>query len=343
MSDEQRKDYSDAEREKMAKAGTALPDGSYPIANVADLKNAIQAIGRASDSGTAKAHIKKRAAALGATDLLPEDWRAEITDQEDRADEEPDGDECSNCEGLGNVNGEPCPDCIGADATESVGGQQQNAATPVERRKQRLEMLGGTPERRVCMAETEIRETSDGGLQLTGYASTTETPYEVMDFTETIARGAFKRTLADDPDVVLLVNHEGLPLARTKSGTLTLSEDVRGLRVDAALDRRDPDVQSLVPKMQRGDLTEMSFAFRATQQDWDEPMTNRVIREVSIHRGDVSMVTHGANSATTASVMMRSAQEAEATRETPEIVSQPLHRSNVEWAKGRRAKLRRAR
>src|SRR5271166_4673980 len=73
---EQRRDFSDDERAKLAKEGKALPDGSYPIVTVGDLKNAIQAVGRASDPGAAKAHIKKRAAALGATDLLPEDWRS---------------------------------------------------------------------------------------------------------------------------------------------------------------------------------------------------------------------------------------------------------------------------
>ena len=103
----------------------------------------------------------------------------------------------------------------------------------------------------------EIREAPDGRLQLTGYASTTETPYQVGSFRETIAKGAFRKTLSEGPDVVLLIDHAGLPLARTKSGTLTLSEDVRGLRVDASLDPRDPDVARIRSKVQRGDLGEM--------------------------------------------------------------------------------------
>ena len=72
---ETRRDYSDAEREAFAKKGWALPDGSFPIADVEDLKNAIQAFGRASDKEAAKAHIIKRAKALGASDLLPDDWK----------------------------------------------------------------------------------------------------------------------------------------------------------------------------------------------------------------------------------------------------------------------------
>jgi hypothetical protein len=61
-------------REKLADKGKALPDGSYPIANVGDLKNAIQAIGRAKDPAKAKRHIKKRARELGHPELIPEGW-----------------------------------------------------------------------------------------------------------------------------------------------------------------------------------------------------------------------------------------------------------------------------
>lgn len=61
-------------RKKLAKTGAAMPDGSFPIATVADLKNAIRAIGRAKDPAAAKAHVKKRAKALGQSALVPSDW-----------------------------------------------------------------------------------------------------------------------------------------------------------------------------------------------------------------------------------------------------------------------------
>jgi hypothetical protein len=61
-------------REKLAKKGKALPGGGFPIVTVDDLKNAIQAVGRAKDPAKAKAHIKKMAAKLGRTDLIPENW-----------------------------------------------------------------------------------------------------------------------------------------------------------------------------------------------------------------------------------------------------------------------------
>jgi hypothetical protein len=68
--------YSADERKKLADKGHAMSDGSFPIADEHDLRNAIQAIGRAKDPEKAKAHIRKRAKALGLTDLLPDSWTA---------------------------------------------------------------------------------------------------------------------------------------------------------------------------------------------------------------------------------------------------------------------------
>lgn len=74
--DMEKKDYSTKERKQMADSGEALPDGSFPIKNKTDLKNAIQSIGRAKDEAKAKTHIKARAKDLGATDMIPDTWKA---------------------------------------------------------------------------------------------------------------------------------------------------------------------------------------------------------------------------------------------------------------------------
>lgn len=68
------KKFSTDQREKLAKKGVALPDGSFPIATSKDLKNAIKAAGRAKDKDKAKSHIKKRAKALSLTNLIPKEW-----------------------------------------------------------------------------------------------------------------------------------------------------------------------------------------------------------------------------------------------------------------------------
>ena len=73
------------ERRKLAKAGKALPDGSFPISNVEDLKNAIQSYGRATPAKRAlvKRHIIKRARGLDQPGLIPEEWKsASLIDEE---------------------------------------------------------------------------------------------------------------------------------------------------------------------------------------------------------------------------------------------------------------------
>ncbi len=67
--------FSRERREKLAKSGKALPDGSFPIVTANDLENAVKAYGRARDKATAKRHIMKRARALGKLDLIPDDWK----------------------------------------------------------------------------------------------------------------------------------------------------------------------------------------------------------------------------------------------------------------------------
>lgn len=85
---EEFKDYSPEQRERMAKNGEAMPDGSFPIADCADLENAIQAFGRAKDKEAAKRHIKKRAKALDCDVDLPDDWNTEETKEPPVADDE---------------------------------------------------------------------------------------------------------------------------------------------------------------------------------------------------------------------------------------------------------------
>ncbi len=184
----------------------------------------------------------------------------------------------------------------------------------IDRRKRLADRLDGTREVRSFHADLELREAGDGMLRFSGYASVTEHPYEVGDFTEVIAKNSFRRTLTEDPDCSLLLNHTGLPLARTKSGTMRLSEDERGLLVSADLDPDDPDVRALVPKLRRGDVSEMSIGFRVTDQVWSEDRSKRTIRGLTLHKGDCSLVTYGANDATSAQLVARQAAALAAAR-----------------------------
>ena len=165
--------------------------------------------------------------------------------------------------------------------------------------------MSKTFERRMAVAGFEFREASDE-LTLTGYASVYDAPYSMGWYTETVKPGAFKRSLGTKPDVTLLVNHAGLPLARTTSGTLTLDgEDSHGLGVRASLDPSDPDVQAIAPKMRRGDLGDMSFSFAvmgADGDEWSRDMKQRTMHNLELNDGDVAVVTRGASRVTSSSI-----------------------------------------
>lgn len=141
-----------------------------------------------------------------------------------------------------------------------------------------------------AFAPAEIRTEGDA-LHVSGYAAVFNQPADIGGyFRERIAPGAFSEAIGRD-DVVFLVNHEGLPLARTRSGTLSLSEDATGLHMESDLDPEDPDVKAIVGKMRRGDLDRMSFAFLPTIQEWDESGDLPLRTIVKAQLFDVSIVT----------------------------------------------------
>jgi HK97 family phage prohead protease len=162
-------------------------------------------------------------------------------------------------------------------------------------------MIGGR-EIRTFATPLEIRDSGSLEFRLEGYASVTGVDYDMGTYTERIAPGAFTKTLAKRPDVMLLANHEGLPYARTlipagRSGHLALSEDRNGLHFAAQLDRNDPDAETLVRKIRSGLLDGASFVFKVTSQDWFGDGSRRTIQAVDIDRGDVSVCNEGANPA----------------------------------------------
>ena len=167
----------------------------------------------------------------------------------------------------------------------------------LEQRKSIAESLGGRETRTYGFTDFEMREDVDGTLNFRGIASVTGTPYDMGAYQETIARGAFARTLGQNPDVQLLINHAGLPIARTGKN-MTLTEDGSGLAVDARLNPQLPLVNELRLTAGDGLIDQMSFAFRVVHQDWSDDYAERNITEVNIHRGDVSVVNQGANPAT---------------------------------------------
>jgi HK97 family phage prohead protease len=140
-------------------------------------------------------------------------------------------------------------------------------------------------ERRSFQAEIEVRTAPDGTVGIRGYAAVFDSPAHG----EVIRSSAFNRSLAQRDSIVALVNHEGVPIASTKAGTMTVTVDERGLLMDIpSLDMGNPTVQELVSAMSRGDIDQMSFAgyFLDAKPNADNL---REVREVKLV--DVSVVT----------------------------------------------------
>ncbi|MEN3791843.1 HK97 family phage prohead protease [Fulvimarina sp. MAC3] len=120
------------------------------------------------------------------------------------------------------------------------------------------------PERRALPVEVRAR-----GRRLEGYAATFGLEARISEhFSETIESGAFTTTLARGRDVLALVDHDpSRILARTRSRTLRLAQDSRGLAFD--LDVPDTSTgRDVLALAERGDIGGMSFGFHATEEDW---------------------------------------------------------------------------
>lgn len=170
------------------------------------------------------------------------------------------------------------------------------------------------------VADLVMRD-STNGFTFEGVASVVNTGYHVRDqwgdYTETILPGAFNRTLKQKADVRLLVNHSGVPLARSKSGTLQLTADPN-LRATATLDPSNPTVQEIRSAMNRGDLDQMSIGFRVRDEEWSTDYTQRSIKEIELF--DVSVVTYPASPTTSAQLrsfdaLMRDLTDVDMTRD----------------------------
>jgi HK97 family phage prohead protease len=159
-------------------------------------------------------------------------------------------------------------------------------------------------ETRVNAADFEIRETDDG-MQFSGYAAVFNSDSEPLPFTERIAPGAFRGSLQNRNDIKLLWNHStGDVLASTRSGTLRITEDARGLYVEADMANTTVgnDARELI---KRGDVDSMSFGFTVARggDEWNSEGTVRTLNRVSLH--EVSIVAFPAYTATAGTTAVR--------------------------------------
>jgi hypothetical protein len=106
------------------------------------------------------------------------------------------------------------------------------------------------------------------GRTLEGYAAVFGVDAQIGDFVETIRAGAFATALGERRDILALVDHDPRAvLARTRSGTLRLAEDSRGLAFN--LDVPDTSAgRDVLALAERGDLGGMSFGFTVSDEAW---------------------------------------------------------------------------
>lgn len=159
-------------------------------------------------------------------------------------------------------------------------------------------------ETRVNSVDFEIRETQDG-MYFEGYAAVFDSPSEPLPFTERIAPGAFIRSLKARNDIKILWNHDtGSVLGSTRAGTLKLTEDHLGLRVEAQLPNTTVG-RDAAELLKRGDIDSMSFGFSVPRggDEWNADGSERTLREVRLH--EVSIVAFPAYSATAGTTTVR--------------------------------------
>jgi HK97 family phage prohead protease len=178
-------------------------------------------------------------------------------------------------------------------------------------------MRGETPglERRIVNLERcEVRTEGEGENAeaiFTGYAAVfNELSVDLGGFRERIAPGCFATTLAGGADIRLLFNHNpDLILGRTAAGNVTITEDERGLKVEAPF----PDTsyaRDLQVSMARGDVNQMSFGFQARSDSWEhtDKETGLPIRELLVaDLFDVSPVCFPAYPSTTSEIRSHAA------------------------------------
>lgn len=259
--------YSADDRKQMA-GKEAMDDGAYPIKDAEDLANAIKAVGLGNAPDQAiRQHIIARAKALDLADQIPSSWNLD-------------------------------------------GTKQKNSA--IGRRKPRHRSVARGPELRFFSAAgLEVRSADNADeIVISGAPIVYDVAYPVADFLgeyqERMAPGVATDALANGADVRFLFNHDGLPLARSVAGTLTIHDTPAELRYTARLDARQQIANDLAIAIERGDVSQMSVGFICAEDEWDLDFENRTVKRFAQFL-DISAVTYPASPTTSIDVARRMA------------------------------------
>lgn len=156
-----------------------------------------------------------------------------------------------------------------------------------------------------------IRENEENNPVIEGYFAVFGDVYEIAPgMSESIAAGAFTRTL-EGGDIRALVNHDtSLVLGRTKAHTLGLTEDSRGLWGRININKNDGDAMNLYERVKRGDVSQCSIGFDIRDEEStvsDGGAVHWTLKDIELY--EVSVCTFPAYEAT--NVQARTAQRDE--------------------------------
>ena len=158
-------------------------------------------------------------------------------------------------------------------------------------------------------SQFETREDGEN-LSIEGYFAVFNSIYEIAPgMTESVAKGAFSRTLSGD--IRALINHDTtLVLGRTSAHTLELREDEHGLWGKVSINPNDTDAMNLYERVKRGDVDCCSFGFEIVKEDSEvrnDGSIHWTIEDVNLY--EVSACTFPAYQET--NIAARSADKAE--------------------------------
>jgi Escherichia/Staphylococcus phage prohead protease len=241
---------------------------------------------------------------------------------------------CPTCKGSGKImaGNRKCPDCQGSGVQQNAAVFEQVELADLEAARDELNSVirhrrtkkprhrsrplapeyrrsTGLEVRQYAVSGLEVREAAGTGqIEVTGSPIVYGTPYTVLDmlgeFEETMHHGVCSSVLADQADVRFLFNHDGLPLARTTSGTLRLTDTATSLQFKAVLDSRQQLANDLAVAIERGDVSQMSCGFVVADDEWSPDWAQRdVYRFADLL--DVSAVTYPASPTTSIEVANR--------------------------------------
>ena len=148
--------------------------------------------------------------------------------------------------------------------------------------------------RQLRAVQTKFETRDDGEkMRIVGYFAVFNSIYEIAPgMTESVAPGAFSRTLPGG-DIRALTNHDTtLVLGRTKAGTLILREDERGLYGEVEINPNDSDAVNLYERVKRGDVDQCSFGFEIVSEETDfrdDGSVHWTLTDVDLH--EVSICT----------------------------------------------------